>query len=239
VTDNTKDTPNFEQFLKQRRLKELKLPPIVAQAETSGSGNVISPDGLVLTAAHVVSKNAPVKILHGKKIYGAKQVLRLEKDDILLLQIKDRRADFDCAEIDGTTEVRVGDKLMNVSYPNPLMLGLNFKFADDLTVTSTQGLAGDKTSLQIKMDSGTGSSGSGLFNTDGRIVAVLEAMLEPNPFVKDVSGDISFAIKISSVLDKLAPRLPPHRRRDQSFSRQELIQKVIRSSVVVFGLSGR
>jgi len=227
--------PTFSDYFKERRLEGVEVPPELVDANMSGSGSIISPDGLLLTASHTVGPKESVKILHQGNICDAKKILRLKEEDILLLKIRGAQNKFPYLEIE-PLEVSIGQRLFCCSFPNPLMLGFEGRFSE-ATVATDHGLAADRNSIQVTMNSAKGSSGAAMVNDQGRIVAVLQAMLEQSPFYRDVPADISFAVKISSIYSKIAKHLPPLRRGKPFRMREQVISDMLRASVMVFGMN--
>ena len=83
-------------------------------SQTSGAGIVISPDGVVLTASHVVpGKSAVIEFSDGRKFDG-NVIARDEKSDVALLKVPGE--DFAFAEF-SSDEVFVGETVYSLGHP--------------------------------------------------------------------------------------------------------------------------
>jgi S1-C subfamily serine protease len=225
--------PSFKEFVLQRRLEGIEPPAELSGAKMSGSGTIVSPYGLILTVAHIAESKNDLKVLYGTKTYDAEVVLRLKKQDILLIRLTDvGDRVFPYLQL-ANRPAKIGERLLCVSFPAPPFLGYYPKFAETF-VASDKGLGGDKTHMQVGLDSAQGASGSAMVaEEDGKVVGVLTSMITQSPLFKDVPSNVSFALKTGTVYDELADYLPSGSREQTAKSRGELVQEVLRASVLV------
>ena len=161
-------------------------PAVVTIKTTSstGSGSLISPEGLVITNEHVIrdAKNGNVRIINndGKTYNG--QVLTVDrKNDLALVRIlsSDR---FPTLAFADRNNILVGQKVFAIGSP--------FGLSGTLTtgILSRVAINGD---LQTDARLNPGNSGGPLLNSRGEIIGVNKAILSPNG--RSNSG-IGFAI---------------------------------------------
>ena len=156
---------------------------------SSGSGFIVSEDGLVVTNAHVIgiARRAKIWLLDGRSYDG--KVIGLDTDtDLAVVQMEiDKR--FDVLTFGNPDETRLGEEVIALGFP---LTGIG----DNLTVTrgilsSTRTLHGVDL-LQTDAAINPGNSGGPLINRQGNVIGI-------NTF--KVSGadvdNIGFAISIS------------------------------------------
>ena len=165
-----------------------------------GSGVLISSDGKVLTAAHVVhhADVVSVEFADGKKI-GAKVIGSIPLADIALVQL-DKVPDGLTPAILGDSDLmQVGDRVMIIGAPFGLSRAMSAGYLSgrhDLT-EQTEGLV-EVEVLQSDAAANSGNSGGPMFNMKGEVIGIISSIL-----TKSGGFDgISFAIS-SNVARKL------------------------------------
>ncbi len=156
----------------------------IKTTNSTGSGSLISPEGLVITNEHVIrdAKNGNVRIINndGKTYNG--QVLTVDrKNDLALVRIlsSDR---FPTLAFADRNNILVGQKVFAIGSP--------FGLSGTLTtgILSRVAIDGD---LQTDARLNPGNSGGPLLNSHGEIIGVNKAILSPDG--RSNSG-IGFAI---------------------------------------------
>ncbi len=148
-----------------------------------GTGTVISTDGHLLTAYHVVNEEKAVFQIViddvGKStptIYPVKVIAFDKNDDIAVVKIERRFAAT--VVLEDVRNVRPGDRVYNIGYPYKLgvMIGRGYITKMHYTLRRTDGSdLSDVTLLDIP--DGSGTSGSGVFvDTSGRLIGVMRVM---------------------------------------------------------------
>ena len=140
---------------------------------STGSGSIITPEGLVITNEHVIrdAKNGNVRIINTEgKTYNA-QVLTVDrKNDLALVRIlsSDRFPTLKFADRDS---ILVGQKVFAIGSP--------FGLSGTLTtgILSRVAQSGD---LQTDARLNPGNSGGPLLNSRGEIIGVNKAILSPD-----------------------------------------------------------
>jgi hypothetical protein len=143
-----------------------------------GSGALISTEGHILTAEHVVkdAKGLQIRLLdkNGKtKVYPAKVIAVDAEHDLAVIKI-DRKF-RSAAVIGGLDEIRAGDAVYNVGYPHDFgeLIGRGNIMRTDWSETFRGGSKVDRAMLADIKD-GAGTSGSGVFSAyTGHLIGVL------------------------------------------------------------------
>ncbi len=148
--------------------KEALAATVLVESDDSfGSGVVISPDGLLLTAAHVVTTE-DVKVRFQDEREFTATVVRMDRSkDVALLKIK-APADVACLSA-RLEDSEVGDAIYAIGSP------ATTKLAFSLTTGIVSALREwrDVTFLQTDASINPGNSGGPLINTKGELIAIV------------------------------------------------------------------
>ncbi|MBD2177454.1 trypsin-like peptidase domain-containing protein [Pseudanabaena sp. FACHB-1998] len=145
----------------------------IKTATSTGSGSIITPEGLVITNEHVIrdAKNGNVRIINTQgKTYNA-QVLTIDrKNDLALVRIlaSDR---FPTLPLADQNNILVGQKVFAIGSP----FGLSGTLTTGILSRVAQG--GD---LQTDARLNPGNSGGPLLNSRGEMIGVNKAILSPD-----------------------------------------------------------
>lgn len=161
----------------------------------SGSGFVISTNGIIVTNYHLVKAANGINVLINKngevKTYKAKVLISDKTNDISLLKIDDDSfAKFATIPYAVNTRILdVGTSVFALGYPMSNILGEEIKLTDGL-ISSKTGYQGDIVTYQISAPIQPGNSGGPLFDKNGNIVGIT------NAGVPDAQN-VGYAIKAS------------------------------------------
>ena len=157
--------------------------PITREAQSLGSGFLISPDGYVVTNNHVISagaKGATVDsitvILVDRKEYTAKLVGRDEASDLALLKINATNLPF--VKFGDSTKARVGDWVVAIGNPFGLGSTVTAGIVSALHRVTGQGGAYDRF-IQTDAAINQGNSGGPLFDLNGNVIGINSQILSP------------------------------------------------------------
>ncbi len=153
----------------------------VEKAPSSGSGFLVSKNGIVATNAHVVSgyKIISAEFLtdKGKKTYKLKVLFKDDDNDIAILKIDDGAfkpvTDLPYGIEDKHSE---GENIFTLGFPLAHVMGSDFKVADGI-ISSKTGPEGNIRYMTISVPLQPGNSGGPLFNENGDIVGITSARL--------------------------------------------------------------
>ncbi len=167
-----------------------KVSPAVVQIETRdsvGSGVIYTPDGLVLTAAHVVEgfPEVTIRLNDGRTAPGT--VLGTHHlTDVAVVRI-DGFSDLPVAEFALGEELRTGQLAVAVGSP--------FGFSRSVTagiVSTTERIVDTVVMVQTDAAINPGNSGGPLVDADGRVIGISDIIFTDS----GESAGVGFAIKI-------------------------------------------
>lgn len=190
----------FEFFFgPRRRPQPEQREPEERRSDSSGSGFVISADGLIVTNFHVVEDATGLTVALGDRQYPAEVVGRDPATDLALLKIEPV-AELDFLPLADSDEVRVGDWIMVIGSP------LRLQNSVSVGVVSAKGRAIDITpdrSLEnfIQTDAAInfGNSGGPLVDLTGAVVGIATA-------INFGAENIGFAVPVNT-LKSILPQL--------------------------------
>ena len=175
-------------------------------AESSGSGFIVSPDGYILTNAHVVDGASRVNVrLVDRREFQAKVVGTDPSTDVAVIKIDEKN--LPAASLGNSDAARVGEWVLAIGNP----LGENLTFTVTSGIVSAKGRALDlpnrsNTSIQdfIQTDAAInpGNSGGPLVNVQGEVIGINSAIASPT----GTYAGYGFAVPINlarSVMDQL------------------------------------
>jgi len=157
-----------------------------------GSGVLLSPDGLVLTAAHVVDTEGEISILERSGTQTRAHVVRFNRQVDVALLAPEGSSDTSCLPIRNTS-IRVGEDLYAVGSPA----------SRDLSFSLTRGIVSGARQIDgvplIQTDASIspGNSGGPLLDAGGAAIGIITAT------ASDAQG-VGFAIPINQAKQLLA-----------------------------------
>ena len=182
---------------------EKVLPGVVQvlAASSTGTGFIISADGLVVTNRHVVGVANRVQIGLTSGIQVSGQVtFTHSRLDLAYIQIETRQT-FTALPIGDSEAIRLGEDVIAIGYPLGSILGR--------TPTVSVGILSAKRPDLLQTDAALnpGNSGGPLVNTDGEVVGVVVSRLEHDTQGRPVAG-VGFAIPINEVDPEVRGKAP-------------------------------
>lgn len=165
----------------------------------SGSGVVISKDGVVVTNYHVVENMTTYDIVvnrGGKEItYKSKLLIADKSNDLALLKINDPKfKPYESIPFAlRTTICDVGTKCFAMGFPMTDVLGEEMKVTDGI-ISSKTGFQGDVTCYQINASITHGNSGGPLFDMKGNLIGITCGGVKA-----EVAQNANYAIKSSYI----------------------------------------
>jgi serine protease Do len=164
------------------RLKECTVGLRIGRAQ--GSGVIISPDGIIATAAHVVGSPGRVVVVvmpdgaeHSALTLGRNQTL-----DASLLKIRSKRTDWPHASL-ATTVPAPGDWCLAIGHPG------GFQQDRGLVTRLGRVIIANKHFVQSDCELIGGDSGGPLFDMSGHVLAVSSRIGEPTDYNFHVPAD--------------------------------------------------
>ena len=197
---------------------------------SSGSGFVVSSNGLIATNAHVIenAKSISVKFKTdiGTMVYNAKVELVDNRNDVAILKIDDVKfTAINVIPYSLIEKSEIGEKVFTIGYPLNDIMGSNYKLTDGL-ISSNTGIGDDLRYYQISVPIQPGNSGGPLFNNEGTIVGLTSAKLNSKTVGTNVEN-VNYAIKIQ-YLNNILNMIPSYKLlvSDSSLKGKELKEQV-------------
>lgn len=165
--------------------------------KASGSGIVLSTNGIIATNYHVIEGMSTIDIVvNGNgvtKTYNSKVVAIDKVNDLALLQISDSKFNmFPPVPFTLKSNVcDVGEKCFAMGYPITDILGDELKVTEGI-ISSKTGFQGDVTHYQISASITHGNSGGPLFDFKGNLIGVTSGGISA-----DIAQNANYAIKAS------------------------------------------
>lgn len=173
----------------------MKATAVVSVGSAHGSGFFVSPDGFLLTAAHVVAGGAPKVRLRDGTVAAAVVVRRSTADDVALLRISEPWSACLAPRAD---EPPVGTEVYAIGAPIDLSLALA------KGIVSGRPVVDGRPHLQTDAPINPGNSGGPLVDGDGAALGIVSAKL-----VGAKIEGLGFAIPIQRALKTLGLTLGP------------------------------
>ncbi len=155
--------------------------PITREAQSLGSGFVISPDGYVVTNNHVIApgaKGATVEsirvIMPDRKEYVAKLIGRDPASDLAVLKIEGNNLPF--VKFGDSTKARVGDWVVAIGNPFGLGSTVTAGIVSALHRVTGSGGAYDRF-IQTDAAINRGNSGGPMFDLQGNVIGINSQIL--------------------------------------------------------------
>jgi Do/DeqQ family serine protease len=141
-----------------------------------GSGVIVDPAGIVVTANHVIEGADQVRIaLADKREFDAEIALRDGRSDLAVLRIKDSRERFPALELGDSDAIEVGDLVLAIG--NPFGVGQSVtQGIVSATARSQAGISDYAFFIQTDAAINPGNSGGALVDMSGRLVGVNTAI---------------------------------------------------------------
>ncbi len=169
--------------------------------ESLGSGVIVSPNGYILTANHVVNGADEVKvsIADNKREYNARIIGRDAETDVAVLKIE--AENLPAVTLADSDQLAVGDIVLAVGNPFGVGQTVTMGIVSALG-RSGFGFGGYQDFIQTDAAINPGNSGGALADAQGRLVGINTAMISPS----GGNNGIGLAVPINlarSVMDRL------------------------------------
>ena len=167
-----------------------------ATKETTGTCFAVRPDGVLVTAYHIVKDAKSIRIqLANGTVTKAKVEKVTPQNDLAILRINYQTRDFLPLAPAGT--VRIGERVFTIGYPATDILGQEPKFTEG-SVSALSGIGGEAALLQMSVPVQPGSSGGPLVNERGEAVGVVTSTAAVKAFLSatgTLPQNVNWAVK--------------------------------------------
>lgn len=165
-----------------------------------GSGVLLTSDGVIGTAAHVVAGEEWVAVAIDGVQYEAAVLAVDATNDVALLRAEGFSADFDMQPIGDDSVVRLGERVATVGFPMAVRLGERPTYTEGTVSSLSAGFVDDARLLQVSAPIQPGNSGGPLFNYRGEVVGIVMATLDPLWSIQNrgaIPQNMNFAVRVS------------------------------------------
>jgi S1-C subfamily serine protease len=169
------------------------------QSEGVGSGVVIVDTGIILTNLHVVNGAEQVQVEFFDGLESEATVVGVRPEhDLAVLQAKKLPDDLQAATLRSTNDLQPGDEVIAVGFPFGIGPSVSSGVISGLRreYRSPQGKRQLTNLIQFDAAANPGNSGGPLVTSDGEVVGIVTAIL--NPTEEHVFIGIGFAVPIES-----------------------------------------
>lgn len=197
---------------------------------TQGTGFLVRPDGLILTAWHVVKDARTIGVrCEGREQVSATLAERSPTLDLALLQTP--LTDMPYLSTARARSARKGDQVFTIGYPAALELGPEPKFSEG-TIGALSGSGRDSVRMLVTVPIQPGSSGGPVIGVDGAVVGIVTATQTEEQFFSDTGAlpqNLNWAVKV----EYATPLFDLPRPQPPSASRTEGIERASRAVCLV------
>jgi S1-C subfamily serine protease len=162
-----------------------------------GTGFLVRPDGLVLTAYHLVEDGKTIKVrCQGYDLVPAKLGEHSRALDLAVLHTGLTGTPY--LPTADPRSVRPGDHVFSMGFPSASYLGTEPKYASG-AISSLTGRGREATLMLISVPTQPGGSGSPLLTMDGAVVGVVTAGTSEEEFMRDSGAlpqNLNWAVKM-------------------------------------------
>lgn len=157
---------------------------------SSGTGCIVSPDGVILTSSHVIDESSDIDVtLSSGKVYKATVISILGKNnDLALLKIKAKEP-LTVISLGDSEDIKVGQKVLAIGNP--------FGFSGTLTQGIVSRIDYAKNKIQTDAAINPGNSGGPLLNSVGEVIGISQSIYNPDNNKSNIG--IGFAVPVNSV----------------------------------------
>jgi len=177
--------------------------PVSRRVSATGTGVIVSSDGLIVTAAHVIKGAHKIEVClpSGKK---TAVVAKSDPTNDLALLVVDETG-LIAAPLADSSSVKLGQSVFTIGFPNTEIQGTSPKFTKG-EISSLAGIQDEPTRWQISVPVQSGNSGSPLFDESGNVVGIVVSKLDALETAKttgDLIQNVNYAVKNAYLLPLL------------------------------------
>jgi len=156
---------------------------------SSGTGCIISSDGIILTSRHVIDgvNQITVKLFDGTEAKGIVLSTLKGGNDLALIKI-DTKHPLKTVTLGNSGEIKVGQKVLAIGNP--------FGFNNTLTTGIVSRVDKERNKIQTDAAINPGSSGGPLINSSAEVIGINQSIYNPDNNKSNIG--IGFAVPINA-----------------------------------------
>jgi TonB family protein len=203
---------------------------------STGTGFVVSEEGLLLTAYHVVEAATSLQVkCPGLDAQPVSVSAKSPTVDLAVLRVRGTPRFKEYLPLAAGASGSIGERVFTVGYPVPGILGLDPKYTEG-TISSMAGLQGDATFFQISVPVQPGNSGGPLVDDSGTVIGVIVSGAAAAAFMKQTGAlpqNINWAVKATNAVSLLSAEKSVPSKHKSTKDRAALIQRVTAASCLI------
>jgi serine protease Do len=170
--------PFFHQFFGDQAPNDDR--ELTRRERSLGSGVIVSPEGYILTANHVVEGADEIKVSLGenKKEYAAKVIGTDPPTDVAILKIDAK--DLPAITLADSDQLEIGDIVLAIGNPYGLSQTVTMGIVSALGRNGLPGFNQYQDFIQTDAAINPGNSGGALVDAEGRLVGINTAIISPS-----------------------------------------------------------
>lgn len=140
---------------------------------SSGTGCVVSSNGIILTSLHVINKAKSIEVTTstGKTYKGRVIAILKDKNDLALIKI-DTNENLKTVKFGNSENIKVGQQVLAIGNP--------FGFRGTLTTGIISRIDYQRKKIQTDAAINPGCSGGPLINLDGEVIGINQSIYNPD-----------------------------------------------------------
>ncbi len=205
------------------------------QIQSSGTGFFVDPDGYLVTGCHVVEEAKSIVVITNKGRFDAKVVAKDNNSDFAILKAQGTM--FPSLNIATSSEVKTGDKVFTIGFPNIDVQGNEAKYTEG-SISSLSGINNNFRHFQISVPVQSGNSGGPLMDSNGNVIGIIVSKLSDIQMLQykgTIPQNVNYAVKSSFVLPYLEsiPGIEASGKTDKAVDKQTAIQKSMNATALI------
>ena len=168
--------------------------PVDSAVKATGSGAIVSTDGVVLTAAHVVAGASHIRVSTVQGIREAKVLGIDEANDVAVLKIDG--GNYIALPVASSRGIRLGQTVATIGFPETDLQGFSPKVTKG-EISSLNGFRDDPRRWQISAPIQMGNSGGPLLDESGNLIGIIASKLSLEAVRQsgDLIENVNYAVK--------------------------------------------
>lgn len=187
-----------------------------ANGESTGTGFMVHPQGMIVTCAHVVNQTNSVEITIGDEIHQATVICTDDENDLALLRIDAKNSPY--LSIAESMDVEQGESIRVFGFPLTTQLGGSMKISSG-TVT---GFSDENREVQIDATVNPGNSGGPVVDENGTVVGVASELLAAGGI-----SSVGLAVNVEKIRQFLRRHKIPFSSSNKRKSKQQIRDAVV------------
>lgn len=190
--------------IEKRKRERLYKPK--SEIQSTGTGVILSEDGIIATCAHVIEGAARVKVRSARNTKNAEianVILVDPQNDLALVQIGPGL--HKPAALADPQDAKLGQSVFTIGYPNIYVQGLEPKLTKG-EISGMKGMFDDPSRWQISVPVQNGNSGGPLFDMNGNVLGIVDSRLLPTKDARASAAliqNVNYAIKNTHLFELL------------------------------------